>query len=102
MKKKVNWSILLAVVALVVLLAVGTVGAQEGIPGEIEPELEPGEIEPELEPEPEAGEAAEAEEAGPYEGGSIDQDQDKPCNKKRHNEFSVRAALQGSAVFLKV
>jgi hypothetical protein len=39
-------------VALIVLMAAGTVSAQEGIPGEIEPEIEPGAGEVEAEPEP--------------------------------------------------
>jgi len=67
MKKVVSWSTLFAVVALIVLMAVGTVGAQEGIPGEVEPEpeLEPGgEGEVEVEPEPEAAEPAETEPDG--------------------------------------
>ncbi|UCC52337.1 MAG: hypothetical protein JSV68_25090 [Anaerolineaceae bacterium] len=92
MKKKVNWSILLAVVALVVLLAVGTVGAQEGIPGEIEPELEPG---GEIEPEPEAGEAAEEEEAGP-EGTAVRIDFElAPGHSAKRGHYSVQ--LPGGA-----
>jgi len=66
MKKLVNVGVLFGIVALVMLLAVGSVGAFQ-----IEPEPEPepgGDLPGEPEPEPEGGEAAEeaeAAEAGP-------------------------------------
>ena len=72
MKKLVYVSTLLGMVALMVLLVVGSTGAQSLAqvgPGEIEPEIEPepeGGLpgEGEAEPEPEGEEAAEAESSG--------------------------------------
>ena len=92
MRKKNSWSILFGVIALFVLMAVGTVGAQEGIPGEIEPEPEIGEVEP----EPGAGEAAEAPaEAGP-EGTAVRIDFElAPGHSAKRGHYSVQ--LPGGA-----
>ena len=91
MKKKFGWTVLFAVVALIVLLAVGVVGAQEI---EIEPEPEiggPGEVEP----EPGAGEAEAAEapaEAGP-EGTALRIDFElAPGHSAKRGHYSVQVA----------
>ena len=88
MKKKVNWSVLIGVIALIVLLAVGTVGAQD-IPGEveIEPELGPGKGEGEVAPEPEAAEP----EAAEPEGTAVRIDFEIAGHTAKKGHYSVQA-----------
>ena len=92
MNKKFGWTILFAIVALIVLLAVGVVGAQEI---EIEPEPEiggPGEVEP----EPGAGEAADAPAESPAEGTAIRIDFElAPGHSAKRGHYSVQ--LPGGA-----
>jgi hypothetical protein len=79
---------LFGIAALVMLLAVGVVGAQE-IEPEIEVEIEPG-GEGEVEPEPEAAEATEAAEAGP-EGTAARIDFEIAGHTAKKGHYSVQA-----------
>ncbi len=91
MKKMVT---LFAVVVLIALLVVGSVLAQEGIPGEIEPEPEiggPGEVEP----EPGAGEAEAAEapaEAGPSGTAARIDFELAPGHAAKRGHYSIQVA----------
>jgi hypothetical protein len=88
-KKLVKVSMLFGIAALVMLLAVGVVGAQE-IEPEIEVEIEPG-GEGEVEPEPEA---AEATEAGP-EGTAARIDFEIAGHTAKKGHYSVQALGDG-------
>ena len=93
MKKLVYVSTLVGMVALMVMLVVGSAAAA---PGEIEPEIEPG-GEGEIEPEPEGGEAAEAEaaEADP-KGTAVRIDFElAPGHSAKRGHYSVQ--LEGGA-----